>query len=225
MKRHFCNFFTAICAILYIFKVIPFVISAFYTGNATYIIQELIFIIPYCIGNFIIATLLIYSSCKNPVKIDESFKSLLVSFFGTNLYVILSWFINFKNPNANASVLYIATALQLCIQVFYLFALVNLGMSLTVLPEARTLKTTGIYGISRHPLYTAYMLMNILNVFINQTLIYIPVMLLCNFLQYSRAKSEEQILIEAFPEYTEYKNEVMFFGKTTWFKKNNKQTV
>lgn len=225
MKRHFCNLFTAILSILYILNSIPFLISAFYTGNATYIIQELVFIVPYCIGNFIIATLLIYSSFKNPVKIDESFKSMLVSFLGTNLYIILSWFINFKNPNANGSILYIAATLQLCIQGFYLFALVNLGRSLTVLPEARNLKTTGIYGISRHPLYASYMIMNILNVFVNQTLIYIPVMIICNLLQYARAKSEERILTEAFPEYKEYKNEVMFFGKKSWIKKDNKKTA
>ena len=225
MKRHFCNLFTAILSILYILNSIPFLISAFYTGNATYIIQELVFIVPYCIGNFIIATLLIYSSFKNPVKIDESFKSMLVSFLGTNLYIILSWFINFKNPNANGSILYIAATLQLCIQGFYLFALVNLGRSLTVLPEARNLKTTGIYGISRHPLYASYMIMNILNVFVNQTLIYIPVMIICNLLQYARAKSEERILTEAFPKYKEYKNEVMFFGKKSWIKKDNKKTA
>lgn len=225
MKRHFCNLFTAILSILYIFNSIPFLISAFYTGNATYIIQELVFIVPYCIGNFIIATLLIYSSFKNPVKIDESLRSMFVSFLGTNLYVVLSWFINFKNPNANENMLYVAATLQLCIQIFYLFALVNLGKSLTVLPEARNLKTTGIYGISRHPLYASYMIMNILNVFVNQTLIYIPVMIICNLLQYARAKSEEQILIEAFPEYKEYKNQVMFFGKKSWFKISNKKTA
>lgn len=225
MKRHFCNLFTAILSILYILNSIPLLISAFYTGNVTYIIQELIFIVPYCIGNFIIATLLIYSSFKNPVKIDESLKSMFVSFLGTNLYVILSWFINFKNPNANTNILYIAVILQLFIQAFYIFALVNLGINLTVLPEARNLKTTGIYSISRHPLYASYMIMNILNLFVNQSLLYIPVMIICNLLQYARAKSEEQILTEAFPEYKEYKNNVMFFGKKSWFKNNNKKTA
>lgn len=213
MKRHFCNFFTAIVSLLYILRSIPFITSAIATNNFTYIIQEMVFIIPYCIGSFIISILLIYSSFNKPTKVDDSWKSFFTSFLGTNLYVIATWFINFKNPNPNPNVLYIATALQVCIQSFYLFALVNLGLSLTVLPEARELKTKGIYSISRHPLYTAYMLINILNVFVNQSLIYIPMMIACNILQYLRAKSEEKILIEHFPEYIEYKKKVMFFGR------------
>lgn len=221
MKRWFCNLFTSIISILYIIHSIPKLGLAISSGNLIYIFQEIAFLTPYCIGSFIIATLLIYSSLKNPTEVDDSFKSFFISFFGTNLYVILSWFIDFKNPYANTSLLYIAASIQLIIQCFYLFALINLGRSLTVLPEARELKTTGIYSISRHPLYAAYMIMNVLNLFINQSLIYIPVMFICNILQYSRAKAEEKILINTFPEYLQYKKDVMFFGKKSWFKKKS----
>lgn len=218
MKRHFCNFFTAALSIFYIINVLPNLVSAFLSNNTSFIIQELVFILPYCIGNFIIAIILINSSFKKPVKTDESIKSTIISFLGTNIYVIATWFINFRNPNPNLSVLYLATLLQVFIQLFYLLALLNLGLSLTVLPEARELKTKGIYSISRHPLYSSYMLINILNVFVNQSLIYIPMMLLCNYLQYLRAKSEEKVLLEVFPEYEEYKKNVMFIGKSSWFR-------
>lgn len=223
MKRHFCNLFTAIISILYIIHSIPILFSAIYSENIVYILQEILFLTPYCIGNFIIATLLIYSSLKNPVDADTSFKSLLISFLGTNLYVMLSWFIEFKNPNANLTILYIATILQVLVQCFYLFALINLGRSLTVLPEARELKTKGIYSISRHPLYVSYMVINVLNLFTNQSLIYVPIMFICNFLQYNRAKAEEKILTSVFPEYLDYKKDVMFLGKKSWF--TNKRTA
>lgn len=219
MKRHFCNFFTAILSIFYIINALPLLLLAIKSNNVLFVIQELTFILPYCIGNFIIAILLTYSSFKKPIKIDESYKSLFISFLGTNIYVIASWFINFKNPDPNSNILYIATVLQLVIQVFYLFALVNLGLSLTVLPEARELKTKGIYSISRHPLYASYMIINLLNIFINQSLIYLPMCIICNFLQYLRAKSEEKVLLETFPEYEDYKKTVLFIGRRDWFKK------
>lgn len=81
--------------------------------------------------------------------------------------------------------------------------------------DEHTLIKGGMYKIVRHPLYSSIMLMfygaclvyrNILG-FIAVTFIFIPFM-------YYRAKQEEILLIQAFPEYNEYKIKTgMFFPK------------
>lgn len=222
MKRYFCNFFTAFISLMYFISSLPRIIFAIYSNDMLLILQELTFVFPYCIGNFIIATILIYSSFKTPLKSDDTFKNFIISFLGTNFLLISSYFVNFRNPNANQNIIYIFSIMEVAVQIFYIIALLNLGLSLTVLPEARKLKTKGIYSISRHPLYVSYMIINILNIFINQSLVYIPFAIVGCLLHYIRAKNEEKILIEVFPEYNEYKKEVMFIGRRSWLKFNKK---
>jgi len=81
--------------------------------------------------------------------------------------------------------------------------------------DEHTLIQKGMYKIVRHPLYASIMLMfygaclvyrNLL-CFLAVTFVFIPFM-------YYRAKQEETLLIQTFPEYSEYKNRVgMFFPK------------
>lgn len=81
--------------------------------------------------------------------------------------------------------------------------------------DEHTLVQKGMYKIVRHPLYASIMLMfygtclvyrNIL-CFFAVTFIFIPFM-------YYRAKQEETLLIQAFPEYKDYKRRTgMFFPK------------
>lgn len=81
--------------------------------------------------------------------------------------------------------------------------------------DEHTLVQKGMYKIVRHPLYSSIMLMfygaclvyrNIL-CFLAVTFVFIPFM-------YYRAKQEETLLIQAFPEYNDYKIKTgMFFPK------------
>lgn len=81
--------------------------------------------------------------------------------------------------------------------------------------ENHKLVNRGVYKIVRHPLYSSIMLMFIgsslayINIycFLLEIIIFIPFM-------YYRAKQEEELLIDRFPEYKEYrKNTGMFFPK------------
>jgi protein-S-isoprenylcysteine O-methyltransferase Ste14 len=83
-------------------------------------------------------------------------------------------------------------------------ALSRLGRSFAIMPEARVLVTGGVYAHVRHPLYTAEML-TLIGIVIQYaqpwaTLIGIGVVLL----QILRSIYEEQVLAEAFPDYTAY---------------------
>lgn len=81
--------------------------------------------------------------------------------------------------------------------------------------DEHTLVQNGMYKVVRHPLYASIMLMfygaclvyrNIL-CFLAVTFIFIPFM-------YYRAKQEETLLIQTFPEYNYYKTRIgMFFPK------------
>ena len=83
-------------------------------------------------------------------------------------------------------------------------ALLQLGRSFSIMPEARRLVTSGIYRLARHPLYLAEELavIGILMQFLSGGTI-----LLCAAhiaFQLRRMQNEETVLVGAFPEYAAY---------------------
>jgi protein-S-isoprenylcysteine O-methyltransferase Ste14 len=86
-----------------------------------------------------------------------------------------------------------------------LFAISRLGASFSMMPEARHLVTNGPYAFIRHPLYLAEMI-GVLGLVLQfqQPWALMLGMAVCA-LQYWRTVFEEQILIEAYPDYTDYK--------------------
>lgn len=91
---------------------------------------------------------------------------------------------------------------------FAIYALLWLGDSISVMPQARRLVTTGPYAIVRHPLYLGEetAIVGILLQFLS------PLAVLIFILQISfqlwRMKIEEGVLREAFPDYAEYEKQV-----------------
>jgi protein-S-isoprenylcysteine O-methyltransferase Ste14 len=94
--------------------------------------------------------------------------------------------------------LMVATALEVII-------LLRLRSSFSIMPEARSLVTTGPYAVVRHPLYFAEILGALSGVLANG-LFLVPALFLIPFvaIQYLRTRFEERVLTHAFPEYTEY---------------------
>jgi protein-S-isoprenylcysteine O-methyltransferase Ste14 len=88
--------------------------------------------------------------------------------------------------------------------VFAIFAVLVLGRSVSILPEARRLVTRGPYALVRHPLYLGEM-----TALAGVALQYFsPWTLLLLGLQWSfqlqRMKNEERVLFQVFPEYENY---------------------
>ncbi|QKD06555.1 methyltransferase family protein [Mesorhizobium loti] len=85
-----------------------------------------------------------------------------------------------------------------------IFCLYWLGRSFSIMATARQLVTSGPYSIVRHPLYvceTAFVLGMILSHF---STLMVALGVLQFLLQYRRARNEEAILRQTFPEYEAY---------------------
>ena len=98
----------------------------------------------------------------------------------------------------------VSTLLIVCGIVFALYAVLELGRSLSMLPEARRLVTNGPYRVIRHPLYLgeAVALAGVTLQFLSPWALAL-LALQCIF-QLERMKYEELVLSRAFPNYREY---------------------
>ena len=87
---------------------------------------------------------------------------------------------------------------------FATYAVLGLGRSLSILPEARRLVTQGPYAIIRHPLYLGE-LVALLGVTVQYFSGWALLLLLlqCAF-QLGRIRNEERVLSSVFPEYRDY---------------------
>ncbi|TJW11869.1 MAG: isoprenylcysteine carboxylmethyltransferase family protein [Mesorhizobium sp.] len=85
-----------------------------------------------------------------------------------------------------------------------IFCLYWLGRSFSIMATARRLVTTGPYAIVRHPLYVCEATF-VLGMIISHFSVLMVVLGIVQFLlQYRRAKNEETVLRQTFPEYDEY---------------------
>ena len=178
------------------------------------LIGFLFFIFPYVLRSLLTVYLLIHSLFQKAKDIDDSNLITLISLIGTDLSVFLGIFINLQTPNPNSSLLILGAVLSLALFPFYFSGLITLGYNLTVLPEANSLNTKGIYSISRHPLYLCYIVWFVLQNLLFQTWIMVFVSIIQIAALVLRAKYEEKILEKNFPEYKEYRKTVGWIGRT-----------
>jgi protein-S-isoprenylcysteine O-methyltransferase Ste14 len=98
----------------------------------------------------------------------------------------------------------IATALIVVGYICAIFALIQLGRSFSILPEARKLVTSGIYRYIRHPMYLSEFLV-LTGIFINFLSPIAAIIVVAQIIfQFRRMDYEEQILRSTFPEYEDY---------------------
>lgn len=98
-----------------------------------------------------------------------------------------------------------SAALVLAGNTMCIFTLLTLGRSISIMPEARELVRDGIYRRIRHPLYLAEEVA-LLGVFLQFRSWPAAAVLVVHLLfQLGRIHWEEKILIEAFPQYGEYR--------------------
>jgi protein-S-isoprenylcysteine O-methyltransferase Ste14 len=182
-------------------------------SNKTVLLGFFIFILPYLLRNLINIYFLTYSLFNKAKDIDDSNFTTIVSLLGTNLTVFVGLFINLYNPNPNVYLSTVGSLLSLAVYPFYFAALITLGRNFTVLPEANSLNTKGVYSISRHPLYVCYIAWFIFQGLVMQTLTMAIVSAIQVVFLIMRAKYEEKVLERNFPEYKEYKQNVMWLGR------------
>lgn len=90
-------------------------------------------------------------------------------------------------------------------QAFMVWGLLNLGSSISLIPQARRVVQSGPYALVRHPLYTAEIVSTT-----GACLAYpgtLPWLVLAAFvaIQFFRARREEALLIATLPGYAEYR--------------------
>jgi protein-S-isoprenylcysteine O-methyltransferase Ste14 len=202
---------TIICILTLAYYIIN-TVSHIDFSNRQSLINFIIFIFPYVFKDLLAGCFLIHSFFQKAKDVDDSNLAILISVFATNLSIFVGLFNNLQEANPNSSLIYLGTVLSLTIIPFYFVGLFTLGHNLTILPEANSLNTKGIYSISRHPLYLCYIVWYVLQNLICQTWIMVFVSVIQIALQIVRAKYEEKILEKNFPEYKGYKETVWWIG-------------
>jgi protein-S-isoprenylcysteine O-methyltransferase Ste14 len=146
---------------------------------------------------------------SNPVKRSKGLLPNACGFVGT----FLSVGIPYVGPATLPFGLQVVSTLLLVVgSIGSFMVLAKLGRSFSILPEARTLVTSGPYTIARHPLY-AMEIVSILGMAMlyrqpAASLLSVGVVLMLVV----RSHFEEKILTEAYPEYAQYRTRVKRFG-------------
>jgi protein-S-isoprenylcysteine O-methyltransferase Ste14 len=108
-------------------------------------------------------------------------------------------------PQELSSALYLVSLLLIIGgTIFAIYTGLALGRSISLVPEARRLVTSGPYALVRHPLYLGE-IVAVVGVALQYWSAWALVLvgLLCAF-QLQRMKNEERVLLQVFPEYGEY---------------------
>jgi protein-S-isoprenylcysteine O-methyltransferase Ste14 len=117
-------------------------------------------------------------------------------------------------PTANTALRAAGLALWGMGAAFDLYTVWSLRHGMSIIPQARTLITTGPYRFARHPLYAAYILQNT-GVWLRFQSWPVALVVLGWFLiTLLRVRYEERVLAANFPEYQEYRQRTaMFFPR------------
>jgi protein-S-isoprenylcysteine O-methyltransferase Ste14 len=89
-----------------------------------------------------------------------------------------------------------------------IFCLYWLGRSFSLMATARRLVTTGPYSIVRHPLYICEAVFVLGMVLSHFSMLMVALSAVQFLLQFRRARNEEAILRQTFPEYDDYARRV-----------------
>ncbi len=97
---------------------------------------------------------------------------------------------------------------------FTLLALLSFDYLVSPFPtpkESSTLKTTGVYQWSRHPIYTGLIVFFVSWALANQSIYQVLIALIFLGFIYFKARYEETLLSKKFNEYTNYKKKTRMF--------------
>lgn len=151
---------------------------------------------------FVSAILLLSISRFRPVGKYSGWKPKITALLGTLFtYLIL------LTPRSASDALWdsLSTVLILVGTAMAILAVLDLGRSMSIMPEARKLVTSGLYGRIRHPLYLAEEIAVLGFCLQFRNWLAAPILIVHLYFQIRRMDWEEGILAKAFPGYAGYK--------------------
>lgn len=158
------------------------------------------------LGAAFLSVILYYTITRLPPKSSAAgITPRLVAVTGT---FVMSLLIVMPADAISAPMRLISTAGIVAGSLMSIWCLHQLGRSFSIMATSRELKTKGSYGIVRHPLYAAEVLMIAGVVLGHGTVFAFALGTLWLVLQIRRAQYEEGVLRETFPEYTDYARRV-----------------
>ena len=155
-------------------------------------------------GSFVLTFLLVYSliARKLPELKSKGVLPRVVAVGGTFL---ASGFLYLRAMQLSLGTQVLADLLIIVGTTGSFVAVLGLGPSFSLMPEARTLITTGPYAVIRHPLYLAEMI-GILGLVLQFQQPWALMLGAAVFaVQYWRTVFEERVLSEAYPDYVAYR--------------------
>jgi protein-S-isoprenylcysteine O-methyltransferase Ste14 len=160
----------------------------------------------------------LYLTRPMPVNRDGRMIARAAAFGGTCMQLFIGAFIPqhrllFNPPDA---LVLFASLLSIAALAFACLGLAYLRRNVSIIPEARRVVTGGPYRIVRHPLYLAEITAAVALVLAAPYLT--PVLALAAFvlLQGARARFEERLLTETFPEYAGYQKRTRALIPFVW---------
>ena len=151
---------------------------------------------------FITLILLLSISRFRPVSKYSSWNPKITALLGT----LFTYFI-LLTPRSPSHALWdsLSTVLILIGTTMAILAVLDLGRCMSIMPEARKLVTSGLYGRIRHPLYLAEEIAVLGFCLQFRTWQAVPIILVHLYFQIRRMDFEEGILAQAFPAYAGYR--------------------
>jgi len=150
---------------------------------------------------FITVLLSFYVSRFRPTSKYSSWSPKITALLGTLFTYLL-----LLTPRAPADPFWdgLSTVLLFVGSTTAILVVVDLGRSLSIMPEARKLVTGGLYRRIRHPLYLAEEIAIIGFYLQFRSWLTLPILVIHFYFQIRRMDWEEGILARAFPEYAAY---------------------
>lgn len=164
----------------------------------------------FAIFNGLEITMYAMTTLKKPLAITTNSSAWVASLLLAVYPAITPHLIQF--PVHSTKTLYgIGVDMEYLAVVIEIVALSRLRTSFSQVPEANRLITSGLYRFVRHPLYTAYVIgFGGFAITVNELMIW-GAYLVFVVAEMIRAKAEERVLIQVFPEYEAYRQRTGMF--------------